>query len=171
MFCGVLIIKKDLFLARIYTQSSGIQFPSSFISPLTHLNIDLQGSGISLSFLDSQLLSHLPQLQSLIYQSSGKSNEDIDHLIRLSIKLRRIQFIRKGLSTNINLTHADSNNNLVIGMQEISNNKNSRRSFTVHTIPYPDKMLSLPFVQWNKVQDSIEHTFDEGNDTVKRECK
>src|SRR5262249_35069039 len=141
-----------LFLARIYTQSSGIQLPSSFKSPLTHLNIDLQGSGISLSFLDSQLLVHLSQLQSLIYHSSGKSNEDFNNLFRLSSKLRRIQFIRKGLTTNIDLTQCNFNDDIITGMQETSNNRNSRRLLTLHTIPYPDKTLSLPFIQWNKIQ-------------------
>jgi hypothetical protein len=150
----------------VYTQSSGTAFSYSFASPLAHLNIDLQGSGVSLSSLDSQLLVHLPRLQSLIYQSYGQSNEDINNLLELSNKLRRIQFIRKGLSTNTNITHGDFNNDLVTAVQEITNNKNSRRSLTVHTTPYPDKALQLPFIQWDKIHDASENTkqiLDEGN--------
>jgi hypothetical protein len=97
------------------------------------LNIDLQGSGITLAVLDSQLLSHL---------------------LKLSIKLKRIQFIQKGLSINTDFTQFDFNNGLVTAVQEITNNKTSRRSLMLHTIPYPDKMLYLPFVQWNKVYSS-----------------
>ncbi len=130
------------------------------------MNIDLQGSGITLTLLDSQLLSHLPRLQSLIYHSYGKSNEDVYNLNRLSNKLRRVQFIQKNLSTNIDIAYFDSNNDLITAVQETSNNKNSRRSLILHTVPYPDKMLYLPFVQWNRVQgpgSNGKHPFDEGN--------
>ncbi|CAF0817071.1 unnamed protein product [Rotaria sordida] len=137
----------------VYTRSSGIQFSSLFTSPLTHLNIDLQGSGVTLTLIDSQLLSHLPRLQSLIYHSYGKSNEDMNTFIQLSSKLSRFQFIRKGLSANINITNGDFNNDLVTAVQEITHNKNSRRSLILHTTPYPDKVLNLPFVQWNKVHN------------------
>jgi hypothetical protein len=149
------------FSARIYTQSSSILFLSSFTSPLTHLNIDLHSSGISLSLLDSQLLTHLPRLQSLVYLSSGKFHDDVDHLIRLSNQLKHIQFIRKGLSTNIDPTCYDFNHEFITAIQEINYNKNCRQSLILHTIPYPDKILSLPFIQWNKVHDK--HTFDESN--------
>jgi hypothetical protein len=118
------------------------------------LNIDLQGSGITLAVLDSQLLSHLSRLQSLIYHSYGKSYEDVNHLMKLSTKIKRIQFIQKGLSINTDFTQFDFNNGLVTAVQEITNNKTSRRSLMLHTIPYPDKMLYLPFVQWNKVYSS-----------------
>lgn len=129
------------------------------------MNIDLQGSGITLAVLDSQLLSHLSRLQSLIYHSYGKSHEDINHLMKLSIKLKRIQFIQKGLSINTDITQSDFNNGLVTAVQEITNNKTSRRSLMLHTIPYPDKMLYLPFVQWNKVYSSSsndKYKLDEG---------
>ncbi|CAF0933027.1 unnamed protein product [Rotaria sp. Silwood1] len=138
----------------VYTRSSGIQFSSLFTSPLTHLNIDLQGTGVTLALLDSQLLSHLPRLQSLIYQSYGKSNEAINNFIELSSKLKRFQFIRKGLSANIDIKHSDFNNDLITAVQDITNNKNSRRSLTLHTTPYPDKVLNLPCVQWNKIHNS-----------------
>ncbi len=118
------------------------------------MNIDLQGSGITLAVLDSQLLSHLSRLQSLIYHSYGKSYEDVNHLMKLSTKIKRIQFIQKGLSINTDFTQFDFNNGLVTAVQEITNNKTSRRSLMLHTIPYPDKMLYLPFVQWNKVYSS-----------------
>ncbi len=129
------------------------------------MNIDLQGSGITLAVLDSQLLSHLSRLQSLIYHSYGKSHEDINHLMKLSIKLKRIQFIQKGLSINTDITQSDFNNGLVTAVQEITNNKTSRRSLMLHSIPYPDKMLCLPFVQWNKVYSSSsndKYKLDEG---------
>jgi hypothetical protein len=154
------------FLARIYTRSSNTQLPSSFVSPLTHLNIDLQGSGVNIALLDSQLLSHLPRLQSLVYQSYGKSNEDADDLIRLSKKLRRILFIRKGLSPDTDLTQCEFKNSLIAAVQEITYNKNSRRSLTLHTSSYPDKILYLPFIQWNKSHTSSHHgkkVLDEGN--------
>ncbi|CAF0786854.1 unnamed protein product [Adineta steineri] len=138
---------------RIYTQLSTNQFPVILSSPLTHLNIDLQGSGISLVMLDTQLLSHLSQIQSLIYHSYGKSNDDMNHLIKLSCKLKHIQFIQKGLSINTDITQYSFNNDLVTAIQEATSNKNSRRSLTIHTIPYPDKMLQLPFVLWNTVHN------------------
>ena len=104
--------------------------------------------------LDTQLLSHLPRLQSLIYHSYGKSNEDVNHLIKLSNTLKRIQFIQKGLSINTDITQYDFNQNLVAAVQELTNNKNPRQSLILHTTPYPDRMLSLPFVQWNEVHSS-----------------
>ncbi|CAF4247186.1 unnamed protein product, partial [Rotaria sordida] len=70
------------------------------------------------------------------------------------------------LSANINITHGDFNNDLVTAVQEITNNKNSRRSLILHTTPYPDKVLNLPFVQWNKVHNlsvNSKHIPDEGN--------
>ncbi len=146
----------------MYNQSSEIPISSSFTSSLAHLNIDLHSSGINLSSLDSQLLTHLPRLQSLIYHSYGKSNEDINHLIRLSSKLKRIQFIRKGLSTASNIIHGDFNNDLVYAVQEMINNKNSRQSLTLHTVPYPDKVLQLPFIQWNRVHNG-KQILNEGN--------
>lgn len=138
----------------------------SFTSPLTYLNIDLQNTGINLSMLDSQLLSHLPKLQSLVYHSYGKSHEDINDFIRFSNRLKRFQFIRKGLSAKINILHNELNNDLVSAVQDINNSKNPRQSLTLHSVPYPDKVLYLPFTQWNKVQTlSKNHRYipNEGN--------
>ena len=138
---------------------------------MTHLNIDLQGSGVTLSLLDSQLISYLPRLQSLVCHSYGKSNEDMDSLTRLSNQLRHFQFIRRGLSTNINVTHFDINHDIIIAVQETTNNKNSRRSLILHTVPYPNKVLHLPFVQWSKISSSCDynkHMSDEGNALLRR---
>ncbi len=153
------------FLARIYTQSSGCLYPCSFTSALTHLNIDLHTSGISLSLLDSQLLSHLPRLRSLIYLSSEKFHEDVEHLNRLSNQLKRIQFIRKCSSTNIDTMYYQFNRKFITAIQEMNYNKSSKQSLILHTIPYPDKILCLPFIHWNKIHD--QHSFDQGNCEVK----
>ena len=139
-------------------------YSSSFTSSLIHLNIDL-GHEITLTQLDSQILSHLPRLQLLIYHSSKKSIEDINNLIKLSQKLKYIQFIRKDLSINYNLINENFNNDLIVTIQEINNNKNSRQLLTLHTTPYPDKILYLPFIQWNRIQNSninCKHILDEG---------
>ncbi|UJR28018.1 hypothetical protein I4U23_009278 [Adineta vaga] len=142
---------------RIYTQSTGSQISSVISSSLIHLNMDLQGTGINLRMLDSQLLSQLPHLQSLIYQSYGKSMEDMNDLLKLSTRLKRIQFIQKGLSMNTDIKEYDFNDDLVLAVQEITNHRNSRRTLTLHTIPYPDKVLYLPFVHWNTIHPSIDN--------------
>lgn len=140
-----------VFLARFYSQSLGIEFPSTFTSPLTHLNLDMHDSGISLSLFNVELLSHLPRLQSFVYQYSGKTYEDIEHLLRLSNQFKRIQFIRKGLSINIDPHSYSLHGELVTAIQEINSNRTIRQSTILHTIPYPDRILSLPFIQWNTV--------------------
>ena len=154
-------------LARIYAQSSGASFPSLASAPLVHLNIDLQGSGISLNLLDQHLLSHLPHLRSLTYHSYGKHGADEDDLTRLTGQYRRLQFIRKGLpcGTN-NLMQSPSNNTLVMALQEMTNQKTIRQSLTLHTVPYPDKVLHLPFLHWNEVHRCSENdqkALHEGN--------
>jgi hypothetical protein len=40
-------------------------------------------------------------------------------------------------------------------------NKYTKQSLILHTIPYPDKTLSLPFIQWNKIHD--QHRIDQSN--------
>ncbi|CAF4554458.1 unnamed protein product, partial [Rotaria magnacalcarata] len=70
------------------------------------------------------------------------------------------------LSPNIHIADSAFNSDLVTTVQEITNNNNSRRSLTVHTTPYSDRILNLPFVCWSKVQNSSDnnrHTPDEGN--------
>ena len=123
-----------------------------------HVNIDLQGTGINLTMLDSQLLSQLPRIQSLIYQSYEKSPEDVHNLLKLSARLRRIQFIQKGLSISTNIDEYEfGSNNLVVAVQQIASYRNSRRTLTLHTIPYPDKVIHLPFVHWNTTHHSHNH--------------
>ena len=143
-------------LARIYAQSSDtMAFPSLTSAPLAHLNIDLQGSGISLAVLDQHLLSHLPHLHSLIYHSYGKHGADADDLMRLSRQYRRIRFIRKGLPcSTTEPVESPSGNALVMALQEMTNQKTTRQSLTLHSTPYPDKVLHLPFLHWNKVHQS-----------------
>ena len=121
---------------------------------MVHLNIDLQGTGITLKALDSQLLSCLSQLQSLIYYASGKSTEDADHLTRLSRQLRRIQFIRKGLSINADAPYNDFKHGLVMAIQKTIHSKHAGQSLLQHTLPYPDKVLNLPFLDWKRLPES-----------------
>ncbi|CAF0900200.1 unnamed protein product [Adineta ricciae] len=144
---------------RIYTQSTTSQIPSVISqSPLMHMNIDLQGTGINLTMLDSQLLSQLPRIQSLIYQSYEKSSEDVHNLLKLSTRLRRIQFIQKGLSISTNIDDCElGSNNLVVAVQQITSFRNSRQTLTLHTIPYPDKVIHLPFVHWNTTHHCHNH--------------
>ena len=141
-------------LARIYTQSSDTRYTSSCTPSLVHLNIDLQGTGITLKTLDCQLLSCLPQLQSLIYYASGKSTEDADHLTRLSRQLRRIQFIRKGLSISADAPCNDFKHGLVLAIHKTIHSKHAGQSLLQHTLPYPDKVLNLPFLDWKRLPDS-----------------
>ena len=142
------------FLARFYSQSSAIEFPSTFTSPLVHLNLDIHDTGISLSLFDAQLLSHLPRLQSFVYQYSGKAYEDIEHLLRVSNQFKRIQFIRKGLPINIDPTsYSLLGGELITAIQEMNFSKTTRQSIILHTIPYPDRILSLPFIQWNIIDN------------------
>jgi hypothetical protein len=148
-------------LARIYTQSSDNRYTSSSTCSLVHLNIDLQGTGITLKALDSQLLSCLAQLQSLIYYASGKSTEDADRLTRLSKQLRRIQFIRKGLSISADAPCDPSKHGLVTAIQKIIHSKHAGQSLLQHTLPYPDKVLNLPFLDWKRLPD----TTCDGRDT------
>ena len=81
----------------------------------------------------------------------------------LSTKIKRFQFIRKGLSTNLNLNF---NQNFVIAVQEIVNKRNSHRSLILHSVPYPDEIINLPFIQWKRIQSSIntdQYLSDQGN--------
>lgn len=150
-----------MFLARFYSQSSGLQFPPMFISPLRYLNVDIRDSGISLSLLKSQLLIYLPRLQSFVYQYSGKAYEDVEHLIRLSNQVKRIHFIRKDLPINIDPKCYSPHGELVTAIQEINYIKTSRQALVLHTIPYPDRTLSLPFIQWNIMNSNC--SLDPGN--------
>ncbi|CAF0827179.1 unnamed protein product [Adineta ricciae] len=144
---------------RIYTQSTTSQIPSVISSsPLIHVNIDLQGTGINLTMLDSQLLSHLPRIQSLICQSYEKSPESVHNLLKLSTRLRRIQFIQKGLSISTNIDEYElGSKNLVVAVQQTTSSRNSRRTLTLHTIPYPDKVIHLPFEYWNTTHHCHNH--------------
>lgn len=57
----------------------------------------------------------------------------------------------------------DFSNDLIVTVQEINSFKNSRQSLTLHTIPYPDKILFLPLIQWNKISNSNNNDNDESN--------
>lgn len=131
-----------------------------FTSPLRYLNVDIRDSGISLALLTGQLLVYLPRLQSFVYQYSGKALEDVEYLIRLSNQIQRIQFIRKDLPINIDWTCYSHHNQLVTAIQEINYSKTSRQALVLHTTPYPDRTLSLPFIQWTTANNP--HLFDRG---------
>jgi hypothetical protein len=150
-------LRSFLILARIYAQSLTSSLSLSHISLLRHINIDLQGCGISFNALYQQCLSHLSHLRSLIYHSYGKFSHDADDFTRLLRQLNRIQFVCKGLSSYTDMTLFQSQSNLVVAVQETTQHKNSRQSFLLHTIPYPDKMLYLPFIDWNYLSHTIDH--------------
>lgn len=134
----------------------GVSAPSMVSSPLKHLNIDLQGSGISLAMLDSHMLSQLSRLQSLTYHCYGRFPDDATYLQDLSSRFRRVQCIHKGLSVNADVRQCAWQSNLVAAVQEITTQDSARRTLTLHTVPYPDKMLCLPFVHWGKVNGDAE---------------
>ena len=106
-----------------------------------------------MTLLDQHLLSRLPELRSLTYHSYGKSNStEREEFPRSSSQLQRVQFIRKGVASYTDLIPSAPSNELVMAVQELTNQKNSRQSMLLHTIPYPDKVLHLPFLHWNKIQ-------------------
>jgi len=114
------------------------------------MNIDLQGSGISLFSFDKHILSYLFQLKSLIYHASNKSSDDFDCLVKYSTKLRRFHFIQKGFSvSNFDQRYFHLQQRLAFTAHELNHTKISTRTMNIHTIPYPESNLCLPLIQWN----------------------
>lgn len=138
-------------------------------SKLKHLNVDLQSNVINMNMFYDKILVNLSELKSFTYQAVGKSVNDLNELFRLSRQYERVKFICKGLHNLSNLNEFQSQNDLVTAIQQRSHQKIGQQSFVVHSAPYPDKTLSLPFSNWTRIPSTSENRkqiSDTGSSTV-----